>query len=106
MTLRDWIQAMSFILAVYCFIGLLIWSLRVDMRRRWAFPALTWILHTIVFYATQFVVLRYNIAHTLSFTDWSSILRLHTYVIAGFIISMLLVLNGKLDGHNDRTNIS
>lgn len=106
MTPRDWLQILSFCLALYTFIGLLVWSLRVDMRRRWAFPALTWIAHTLIFYIFVFLTGKNLIRLPFELGDWSAFLRFHTYIITSYLVSLFLVLNGRLDGHHDNKRIS
>ena len=102
---RDIIQLITVGLAVYCFVGLLVWALKVDMRRRWAFPVLVWILHTIVFYIADLILLISGIPRFVNFTDWSSFLRLHGYATVAWIVLTLNILNGKLDGYNDSRRV-
>lgn len=105
-TLRLFIQALTVGVILYCIVGLIVWALRSELRRIWAIPTLTWLVHALVFYAISLPVLSLKIPHTIDFTTWSAVLRLHGYCIVAFIIIELNILNGKLDGHHDTKRLS
>ena len=80
-----------------------IWSKRNVKRTLWSIPIIIWILHTIVFYICVFINLVYPLP--ISFTIWSSTLRLHGYISIAWIIYYLNVLNGKVDNNDTYRNI-
>ncbi len=91
MTAHQVVQATTWLLAL---IGLVVWALWARRRpefRLYAVPPITWLGHAVIFYTMVFIRDIGSIPVSLSFTRWSTILRLHAMILlVGFGISLLL----------------
>ena len=54
---RNYIQIISFVLSIYIFVMIHIWSKRNVKRTLWSIPIIIWILHTIVFIYVYLLIL-------------------------------------------------
>lgn len=72
------IVSLGVIVATIVFI---IWQIKLQPRKlNWFLPMLFWISHGLLFYLTL-TVERFGLVElSLSYTEWSSILRLHGYL--------------------------
>lgn len=93
----DIFQIVSFTLIFGSLLLLFFWSRRDIKRRLWSIVVAIWLIHSLIFYA--YVILAHFCPVTpriVSFTDWSAVLRFHTYATVFMIAFTLNKLNGRL----------
>ena len=93
----QWVSA-GFILIALVFIALQVVQKRDRNVMLWLLPIAIWMIHGLLFYVTLFINRSVELIPGVSYTVWSSVLRLHGYITIASIEIAQWYLN-RLENH-------
>lgn len=93
--IQDIVQVVTILLCIVTLIIGFMWTKRNKVRRQWATPIATWVIHRLIFYAYVQLSVVFPLPKDF-FSFWSTAVGFHGIVVIFMTIFTLNVLNGKV----------